>query len=365
MHLSNSAERFLRLGAGEPSLNLLHIVHPDLRLDLRAALYEAMNTMKSVLSRRIAMQREGETVSVSVSVHPVRDGTTSRVYALVLFDESTDAGAVPVDASLKREPFVAQLESELEASRSQLRLTVEQYETQTEELKASNEELQAINEELRSATEELETGKEELQSINEELTTVNHELKEQVDETTNANNDLQNFIGATEIAVIFVDRDLRLKRFTPSAKHLFNLLDSDVGRRLLDVTHRLRYDSFERDLASVFETLHVVERELQSDRRGMVPVPHPALPNARGSHRRRGADGRRHHAATQRRGRAAPRRAALPRHRRGRARLRDLHDGPRGARRNVEPGRAAGVRLRGRRDRRTAGRAALHPRRPR
>ena len=151
----------------------------------------------------------------------------------MIFDELTaTAPTADVTARDRTSPASRHLEGELSSTREQLRLTIEQYETQNEELKASNEELQAINEELRAATEELETSKEELQSINEELTTVNQELKSQIEETTRINNDLQNFIGSTHISVLFVDRTLRLMRFTPPARELFNVIGSDIGRPL-------------------------------------------------------------------------------------------------------------------------------------
>src|SRR5438045_6775133 len=133
------------------------------------------------------------------------------------------------------------LEEEVVRLKAQLRSTIEQYETQNEELKASNEELQAINEELRSTTEELETSKEELQSINEELSTVNQELKTKIDEAMVVNNDLQNFIASTEIGVLFVDRSMRLLRWTPPVQGTFNVITGDVGRPLLDITNRLEY----------------------------------------------------------------------------------------------------------------------------
>ncbi|HXU67222.1 MAG TPA: chemotaxis protein CheB, partial [Casimicrobiaceae bacterium] len=186
VHLSENAGQFLQFTAGEPSLNLVHAVHPDLRLDLRTALYQAMQTMKRVAVHRVAFERPGGTSHVNVTVHPVCDVPTSRTFALVVFDERFPTLDAPTGESAEEEAARAgsiALESELSRMRGQLRTTVEQYETQNEELKASNEELQAINEELRSATEELETSKEELQSINEELATVNQELKSRVEET--------------------------------------------------------------------------------------------------------------------------------------------------------------------------------------
>jgi two-component system CheB/CheR fusion protein len=126
------------------------------------------------------------------------------------------------------EPAVRHLERELEVMKVQLRDSVEQYEANTEELKASNEELQAMNEELRSASEELETSREELQSINDELTTVDQELKSKLEELGHANSDLRNLMASTAIPTIFLDRKLRITRYTPSARRSF----SDHPQRL-------------------------------------------------------------------------------------------------------------------------------------
>ena len=148
-----------------------------------------------------------------------------------------------VGAGVVRAGVARRITSSTSSSRSKghLRDTVEQYEASTEELKASNEELQAMNEELRSATEELETSREELQSINEELTTVNQESRSKVDELAHANSDLQNLMSATAIATLFLDRDLRVMRFTDSAAPIFNLIPGDIGRPLSDLQHRLDY----------------------------------------------------------------------------------------------------------------------------
>jgi two-component system CheB/CheR fusion protein len=159
---------------------------------------------------------------------------------------------------------LAQLEEELARVRTQLRATIEQYETHVEEAKAANEELQAMNEELRSAAEELETSKEELQSVNEELTTVNQELKLKIEELGLANNDLQNFINSTDIATIFLDRQLRVKLFTLRARDVFNLLPTDVGRPLSDITNVLAHDRLHEDVRNVLERLQTIEHEVQT-----------------------------------------------------------------------------------------------------
>ncbi|MDQ6655889.1 MAG: PAS domain S-box protein, partial [Verrucomicrobiota bacterium] len=154
-------------------------------------------------------------------------------------------------------------DEEIQFLKEQLANTIEQYEATHEELKASNEELQAMNEEMRSATEELETSKEELQSVNEELTTVNHELKANVEELSLTNTDLNNLMASTDIGTIFLNRELRIHRFTPSAQKIFNLIPADLGRPISDITSRLHYDGFLRDLEEVLRDLQTTEREVQ------------------------------------------------------------------------------------------------------
>jgi PAS domain S-box-containing protein len=156
------------------------------------------------------------------------------------------------------------LEEELVRVRSQLGATIEQYETQVEEAKASNEELQATNEELRSSAEELETSREELQSVNEELTTVNQELKIKVEELRLTNNDFQNFINATSIPTVFLDRALQVKFSNTRAQEIFNLLPTDVGRPLSDITSRITYDRLLADATQVLDHLHTIEREVRT-----------------------------------------------------------------------------------------------------
>ena len=264
VHLSENAGRFLQMGVGEPSLNLLRIAPDELRFELRSALETAMQTMRSVERRALPLRRGPQSTHVSVRIHPVREKTTARTYALVLFEEGGDVVAGAAPEAIDGDSVAGRLEERLHDTQAQLRAAVEQYEIQNEELKASNEELQATNEELRATSEELETGKEELQSINEELTTVNQELKNKVDETTRISDDLQNFINATEIAVLFVDREFRLMRCTPPAREIFNVIASDIGRPLLHVTHKLEDANLESDLTGVFESLRPAEREIRT-----------------------------------------------------------------------------------------------------
>ncbi|HEV8312433.1 MAG TPA: CheR family methyltransferase [Burkholderiaceae bacterium] len=263
VHLSDNTGAFLRLAPGAPSHNLLSLVLPELRLELRAALLQARQSGRSVEARRVKVQRGGRPRYVSMVVRPVRDNVSNAEFTLVMFDEVDDTlgGEHPGD---ELDPAMTHLEGELQRTKDELKASIEQGETSSEELRASNEELQAINEELRSTTEELETSKEELQSINEELVTVNQELKIKVEETGKINDDLQNLIASTDIATVFVDRGMSIKRYTPRATDIFNLIPSDVGRSLLDITHRLDYPQLAADTSAAFQSLQIIEREVHS-----------------------------------------------------------------------------------------------------
>ncbi|HSH92253.1 MAG TPA: PAS domain S-box protein, partial [Ramlibacter sp.] len=260
LHVSPTAGQFLQFSAGEPTRNLLRSVHHSLRIELRAALYQAAQSNARTEALVTPVDLGGESVEVRVQVSPMK-ALGADVF-LVLFRTTPLGKAASLPEPATADPVAHSLDRELERLKSHLRDTVEQYEASTEELKASNEELQAMNEELRSATEELETGREELQSINEELSTVNQELKGKVDELAHANSDMHNLMNATAIAIVFLDRELQIERYTPSAVTLFSLIPSDVGRPLADLSTRLDYPDLSNDAKRVLERLVPVEREV-------------------------------------------------------------------------------------------------------
>ncbi|HEX8310545.1 MAG TPA: PAS domain S-box protein, partial [Chthoniobacteraceae bacterium] len=260
-HLSENAGRFLKHSGGEPTTNLLSLVHPMLRIELRATLFRASQTGEPAEIQHVPMDDNGRAYEVSLRVSPV--GAMAPGYLLVLFEAGESTASERKATVLQtRDAVLANLEKELTHVKTHLRDTIEQYEAGTEELKASNEELQAMNEELRSATEELETGREELQSINEELITVNLELKGSVDDLSHANSDLHNLMSSTDIATIFLDRQLQVMRFTPPAAGLFYLIPSDMGRPLAHLRHQLEYPTLISDAERVLQTLVPMEREV-------------------------------------------------------------------------------------------------------
>ncbi len=276
LHLSESAGRFLHLPAGEPNHSLLGLAREDLRRVLRTALHQVFRDGVPI-TRRIQMDVDGARRPVTVRVRPSSEDGVAGRYALVVFEvEVAGVGSAPEGMDEEGGPprsTEVEMEDELRATRDLLEATnlqhdrtVAELQTVNEELQSVNEELQSANEEQKAATEELETGREEIQSINEELTTINQEHQSTIEEQKRTNADLQNLIESTEIGTIFLDRSMRIRRFTPMAAALFNFVDADRGRSLSDITHRLRYYSLPSDVTGVLESLEPVEREVQSER---------------------------------------------------------------------------------------------------
>lgn len=270
LHMSDRAGRFLQYVSGEPSRNLLTLVNPELRAELRTTLHCVLSDGDSVVSRRVRFSRGEKLSFVNISARPFKDDDSGQEVIVVFFDEFENETVVQQDVPARGDsPDAAKLvdlEQDLYRTQTQMDSLTEDASVSSEELMASNEELQAINEELRSTTEELEAGKEELQSVNEELVTVNLELSETVAETVKANDDLCNLISSTGIPTVFVDRAMRIKRYTPPAVGIFKLIASDIGRPLLDLTHRLDYPQMAADARAAFDTLTLTEREIRTDR---------------------------------------------------------------------------------------------------
>jgi two-component system CheB/CheR fusion protein len=268
VHLSAGAGRFLHLGEGEPSRNVLELAPEGLRRVLRTALHEAFQT-RTPSVRRVSAGIDGVRARASVEVRPSTTDGDGRVrFALVVFASGDEDGSSASDGA--REDAAAgsaelELEAELRRTRELLESTSTAHDRTVAELQTVNEELRSINEEQTAAAEELETGREEIQSINEELTTINQEHQSTIEELKRTNADLQNLIESTEIGTIFLDRAMRIRRFTPTAASLFNFVAADQGRPFRHITHRLRYDELLADVSHVLASLERVEREVSSD----------------------------------------------------------------------------------------------------
>jgi two-component system CheB/CheR fusion protein len=263
LHVSSGAANLLQFPAGEPTRSLLRALPASAQLQLRAALAQSAQTGAAVTLPLVVLDGVAAAEQARVRVVPLPQ--PAGPLFLITF-EPTAASATHAEAGGGTDdPIAVHLDLEMGRLKHQLRDTAEQYEASAEELKASNEELQSMYEEMRAQTEELETGKEELQSVNEELTAVNHELKDKIQQLTQSNSDMQNLIDATAIATVFLDRELRITRYTPAAVKLFNLIPTDIGRPITDMATRLAYAQLGEDARSVLERLVPVEREVNQD----------------------------------------------------------------------------------------------------
>jgi two-component system CheB/CheR fusion protein len=265
VHLSGSVGKYLQITGGGISQNLFKLLKEELRLELRSALYQAVQRQVAVEAAGLKVKIDHHIETINVHVRPVlREGDTARGFVLVLFESSANEKTDSEVIISPDEPISRHLEEQLLRVKSELKYSIEQHEFQQEELKASNEELQAMNEELRSAAEELETSKEELQSINEELRTVNQELKVKIEESTLSSNNLQNLINSADVATVFLDRSFRVSLFTPAARNIFNLIPTDYGRPLTDITNKLQEGDILNDAEAVLEKLTPIEREIST-----------------------------------------------------------------------------------------------------
>jgi two-component system CheB/CheR fusion protein len=269
VNVSDTAGRFLQHPAGPPTADVIELIRPELRMDLRSALHRAFELGQTSLSLPIPVRLGANLERIYMQIKPVAGRGKART-ALVMFIEGGPMEPPPLDAVIdidaapRINETIQQLRDELQAAMTRLKISREEEEAANEELRAANEELQSINEEYRSTAEELETSKEELQSINEELQTLNNELKLKLETVSQAHNDLKNLMAATDVGTLFLDAQLRIKRFTPRVAELFNITANDEGRPITDFTHRLDYDDLAADALAVLKDLSPIEREVHS-----------------------------------------------------------------------------------------------------
>jgi two-component system CheB/CheR fusion protein len=257
---------YLEPAAGHPTFNLTKMAREGLLVDLRAALSAVKKTNAPVRKEGVEIQSEGKTRQVDLEVLPLHGQAAQERYCVVVFqdqirpparsagkdrDKGQSGKAKQVDHPTLREND--NLKREIAQLRGQLSALIEDHETTLEEFKSVNEEVLSANEELQSTNEELETAKEELQSTNEELTTLNEEMQNRNVELSSANNDLLNLLGQVDVPVVLVSNDLRIRRFSPPAQKILNLLPSDVGRRLGQIRPNLDLQDMEPMVRKVID----------------------------------------------------------------------------------------------------------------
>jgi two-component system CheB/CheR fusion protein len=262
---------YLEPAPGTASFNLLKMAREGLLAELRTAIHTARKKDASVRREGITVTAENQAQTVNIDVIPFVGPSGGRYFIILFEPVQPEAEAKP-----RRKKSAApaadtkqsiRLKRELEATRDYLQSIIEEQEAMNEELRSANEEIQSSNEELQSTNEELETAKEELQSSNEELMTLNEELEHRNDELAHVNNDLLNLLAAVDLPIVMLDSALRIRRFNPSAQRTLNLISSDAGRSIRELSLTLDVRDLDSLIAQVIDTLEVRELRVQ-DRDG-------------------------------------------------------------------------------------------------
>ncbi|MEH1947715.1 MAG: chemotaxis protein CheB [Nostoc sp.] len=268
---------YLKLVPGKPSLNLFKMVRQGLLIELRATIYQAQR--QKILVRREGLRiEEGDLAKIiNLEVIPFKPATDEELYFLVLFEQAlptvNNVNTVNPESleqpDLEREIVRLKLElataiQERAATQEYLQAVIQEQEHINQDLKVANEEILSSNEELQSTNEELETAKEEIQATNEELNTTNDELRSRNQELHQVNNDLTNLLASINIPILILTLDLRVRRFTPMAQRLFNLIPADAGRPLSDIRANLDVPELETLILEVLDTLSIKELEVQT-----------------------------------------------------------------------------------------------------
>jgi len=267
-HFGNTFN-YLQHPTGETTNDLYTLCRDGLVTRMRGAVHKIVKEEQEVSVSGSRVKRDGRYIHVNFSAFPLKGYEGGKGLYLICFRDEEPRNGKQLDIGaagrVEEEPLIKQLEYELTATKEDLQNTIEELETSNEELKASNEEVMSMNEELQSSNEELETSKEELQSLNEELNTVNSELQDKVLSLESTNNDLTNLINSTNIAAIFLDTRFHINFFSPASKHLFNLIATDIGRPLEDISQRFADPDLHHDCEAVLDHLRNSEKEIQSD----------------------------------------------------------------------------------------------------
>ena len=265
-YISGRTGKYLEPAAGKANWNIFAMAREGLRYELSGAFQKALRQKDSVTLHGLKVGTNGGEQCVDVTVQRLEEPGPLQGLVMIVF---TDVAApVAAKAAVRppkahaRSARLAELEQELLQVRAEARATHEEMQTSQEELRSANEELQSTNEELQSTNEELTTSKEEMQSLNEELQTVNTELQAKVDELSRASNDMKNLLNSTDIATLFLDNDLNVRRFTPQATKIIKLIPADVGRPITDLASELRYPELAEDAREVLRTLASAEKPI-------------------------------------------------------------------------------------------------------
>lgn len=256
-------DRYLSVAPGYPTQDLLAMAHEDTRAKLRSAMQQAsQNNARTVVAGGLK-DRNGNALPYSIDVQPV-PSEGEELWLVCFVDEPKCEEGRARDVPAHDVARVAELEQELEATKTELQGAIRNLEVLSEEQRATNEEALSVNEEYQSTNEELLASKEELQSVNEELTALNGQLQETLERQRTTSNDLQNVLYSTDVATLFLDVNLNIRLFTPATKSLFSVIPGDIGRPLADLNSLAADGALTKDARTVLKTRAPIEREIEA-----------------------------------------------------------------------------------------------------
>ena len=265
-YISGHTGKYLEPAAGKANWNLFVMARESLRYELSSAFQKALRQKEKVKLTGLNLGADGGGQCVNVTLQRLDELGPLQGLVMIVFTDVPAPVAAKTAGRLAKPQVsstrMAELEQELLQVRDEARSTHEEMQTSQEEFRSANEELQSTNEELQSTNEELTTSKEEMQSLNEELQTVNAELQAKVDELSRASNDMKNLLDSTDIATLFLDKDLNVRRFTPRATNIIKLIPGDAGRPITDLSTDLRYPELADDTREVLQKLAPVEKSV-------------------------------------------------------------------------------------------------------
>lgn len=264
--ISGRTGKYLEPAAGKANLNIFAMLREGLRHEFQVGFHQAITQKSSVVLNNQKVGTNGNTQSLNINIQYIDKPDLLKETLMVIFRDIPDVPEVKppskTDGKLSNSSREKELVKELHNTREEMQSTLEEMQTSQEELRSTNEELQSANEELQSANEELTSSKEEMQSLNEELQTLNAELLAKVEDFARVDNDMKNLLNSTDIATLFLDKELNIRRYTNQATKIFKLIKSDIGRPFTDQVSDLIYPEMANDAQNVLRTLIFVEKQV-------------------------------------------------------------------------------------------------------
>ncbi|MEI8226080.1 MAG: chemotaxis protein CheB [Bacteroidota bacterium] len=266
IYISGRTGKYLEPAVGKANLNIFAMLREGLRNEFPVAFRKAIMKKESVVLRNIKVGTNGDTHTLNVNIQWIDKPEPLNGKIMIIFTDVPEITDIKLRAKKGKKTLdsvrQSELEKELQHAREEIQNTLDEVQTSQEELKSTNEELQSTNEELQSTNEELTTSKEEMQSLNEELQTVNAELQSKVDDFSRVNNDMKNLLNSTDIATLFLDKELNIRRYTIQATKIFKLIKSDIGRPFTDLVSDLIYPELAADAHEVLKTLVFIQKPI-------------------------------------------------------------------------------------------------------